>query len=484
MTTNPFTIAQTDQNRHVVANRLIKSGEVILTETPFVYGPKSGSPVLCLGCFECVDSKTYCTKCSWPVCGPECEALSSHKDNECEIFAKNCVKFQDVDDPYDVCLQYEGITPLRMLLAKEKDPKRWLEEIEGLESKNEIRKINTKIVDFVRNVCKLEFCDTLIHTICGILEVTAIDVRASSGYLIRCLYPKLSLISHNCVTNLFQTVTPNDFKITLRASVNIPENHELFYNYVYPLWPTLIRRDFLKENKYLDCQCRRCSDKTELGTHLSTLKCSKCDNGVILSTDPLNDSCDWNCTHCEFKTNAVSVRKVYKIVQSEIEAIQMVSGAEGIEQREAIFRKYRSVFHPKNAYMSILRVDLTQLYGRAPGYTIHELPDLLQEHKVELCYQLLEVLDVVEPGVSRLRGITLYELHAPLISLARNEYKSGLITREDFRRKMQDAVELLEKSVEILKWEPENSIEGELAIVAKQSLENLVQNFDLLIQTA
>nr|XP_966477.1 PREDICTED: protein msta, isoform B [Tribolium castaneum] len=481
MTTNPFTIKQTDQNRHVVANRLIKSGEIILTETPFVYGPKPGSPVLCLGCFECVDSKTACSKCSWPVCGPECEFLSSHKDNECEIFAKNRVKFNDVDDPYDVCLQYEGITPLRMLLAKEKDPKRWLEEIGGLK----IRKNNVNVVDFVRNVCKMDqFCDDLIHTVCGILDLNAIEVRAPSGYLIRCLYPKLSQISHNCVTNLFQTVTPEDFKITLRASGNISENQELFYNYVYPLWPTLIRRDFLKENKNLDCCCKRCGDKTELRTHLSTLKCSKCDNGILLSSDSLSDSCDWNCTHCEFKTNASSVKKVYRIVQSEIEAIQMVSGAEGIEQREAIFRKYRSVFHPKNAYMTILRVDLTQLYGRAPGYTIHELPDLLQEHKVELCYQLLEVLDVVEPGLSKLRGITLYELHAPLISLARNEYKSGLITREDFRKKMQDAVGLLEKSVEILKLEPPNSVEGELAIVAKQSLENLVQNFDLLIQTA
>lgn len=380
-----------------------------------------------------------------------------------------------------------------MLVAKERDPKRWQEEVECLESKNEIRKTKQiwnfnqmNIVDFIRNVCKLDqkYSEDLIHTVCGILEINALEVRASSDYLIRCLYPKLLLIPHNCVTNIYQTVSSEDFKLTLRASVDISENGKLSYCYVYSLWPTLVRREFLKENKYLDCKCKRCIDKTELNTHLGTLKCNRCDNGVILSTDPLSNTCDWNCTHCDFKTNAVSVRKVYNIVQTEIESIQMISGAEGIQQREAIYRKYRSVFHPKSAYMTMLRVDLTQLYGRAPGYTIHELPDLLQERKVELCYQLLEVLDVVEPGISRLKGITYYELHAPLISLARNEYKSDFITREHFRKKMQDAVNFLEKSVEMLKFEPPNSAEGELAVVAKQALENLIQNFDLLIQTA
>lgn len=55
--------------------------------------------------------------------------------------------------------------------------------------------------------------------------------------------------------------------------------------------------------------------------------------------------------------------------------------------------------------MSILRSALTQLYGKADGYTLEDLPDIILERKVELCNQLLEVLNVIEPGRSRIRGI-------------------------------------------------------------------------------
>lgn len=439
-----------------------------------------------------VDCSNLCSKCSWPVCNSECKFLSVHSENECEVFASAKVKFQPLEDPTDVCLQYECITPLRVLLAKEKDPRRWEEEVEMMETHNELRRTKpiwyfnqVNIVDYLRGPCKLNrFSEDLIHSVCGMLDVNSFEARASSGYLIRCLYPKLAVMSHDCVSNIHHTIDSNDLKVAVKAAINIPENGELFCSYTYSLWPTLIRREFLIESKYFECKCNRCQDKTELGTHLGTLKCSKCDNGVLLSTDPLSFTCEWKCTHCEFKTSAMSVKKVYDIVQREIDSVEMITGAEGIECREAIYRKYRSVFHPKSAYMTIIRTALAQLYGRAEGYTIHELPDLLQERKVELCKQLLDVLDVIEPGLTRIRGITLYELHAPLINLARNQYSSGVINKDEFRKKMEEASDILRQSVEILKNELPNSNEGQLGLVAQESYDTLKENFELLIETA
>lgn len=77
---------------------------------------------------------------------------------------------------------------------------------------------------------------------------------------------------------------------------------------------------------------------------------------------------------------------------------------QGIEEREKVFRKYRSVLHPKHAFMTILRHSLSQMYGRMDGYMLEDLPDILLERKVEFCQQLLDVINVVEPGHSRLRG--------------------------------------------------------------------------------
>lgn len=54
--------------------------------------------------------------------------------------------------------------------------------------------------------------------------------------------------------------------------------------------PTMLRRDHLKQGKYFDCACPRCSDPTELGTHMSTMKCHKCDPGIVMSTNPLGNT--------------------------------------------------------------------------------------------------------------------------------------------------------------------------------------------------
>lgn len=483
--------------RFAVVSENLKAGDLIFTEKPFAYGPKTDSSPLCLGCYNPVD-KNLCSKCGWPICCTECENIPSHKDYECQVFSNARVKFQSVDDPSAICLQYECITPLRVLLAKEKYPERWEKEIIPMEAHLKERrdkpiwKFNqVNIVEYLRGPCKCDrFSEELIHTVCGILDVNAFEARAPSGYLIRCLYPNLAILSHSCVSNIVHAIEcqgtgdQDDFSVHVRAAVDLVKDAEIFSSYTYSLWPTLVRRDFLRESKYFDCKCERCSDKTELGTHMSSLKCNKCDNGIILSTDPLDDKCEWKCTHCNFSTNAVAVKKVFSTIQAEIETVEMMSDSEGIEARETIFRKYRSVLHPKNAYMTILRVALSQLYGKAEGYTMEDLPDLILERKVELCEQLLEVLDVVEPGYSRIRGITYYELHSPLLILARNQYSAGMINKEQLRRRLQQAIDCLGESAKILKGEPSCTLEGQLYQVARQAHEQLSSNIDMLVETA
>lgn len=197
-----------------------------------------------------------------------------------------------------------------------------------------------------------------------------------------------------------------------------------------------------------------------------------------------DDTAEWKCTHCEFKTNGVAVRKVFAAIQADVDAAEALVGPEGIEAREQVFRRYRSVLHPKNAYMMILRSALGQLYGKADGYTVEDLPDLLLERKIELCTDLLNVLDVIEPGYSRIRGITLYELHAPLMILARHEYQNNFIDKDGFRTKLQKAVDTLGEAANILKNEPESTPEGQLGLLAQNAHAQLKENFELLIETA
>lgn len=73
----------------------------------------------------------------------------------------------------------------------------------------------------------------------------------------------------------------------LRTTVKVPKGGELFGSYTHSLLPTLLRREQLLESKHFICACSRCSDPTEMGTHMSSLKCNKCDNGVVVSLDSL-----------------------------------------------------------------------------------------------------------------------------------------------------------------------------------------------------
>lgn len=69
----------------------------------------------------------------------------------------------------------------------------------------------------------------------------------------------------------------------------ITKGSTLYTSYAHTLDPTMLRREHLNLSKFFECDCARCADPTELGTHMSSLKCTKCDNGIILSSSPLGE---------------------------------------------------------------------------------------------------------------------------------------------------------------------------------------------------
>lgn len=56
----------------MVANKELQPGEEIVTEMPFVVGPKAFTYPLCLSCYApwppSVTNKPLCSRCGWPVC--------------------------------------------------------------------------------------------------------------------------------------------------------------------------------------------------------------------------------------------------------------------------------------------------------------------------------------------------------------------------------------------------------------------------------
>ena len=73
------------------------------------------------------------------------------------------------------------------------------------------------------------------------------------------------------------------------------------------------------------------------------------------------------------------------------------------------------------------------------------------------------------------KGVTLYEMHAPIIMLARNRYQNKEISQEEFKERMLQARDILEETYRILSLEPAQSAEGVMAQASQTALRQMQQ---------
>ncbi|XP_017059323.1 SET domain-containing protein SmydA-8 isoform X1 [Drosophila ficusphila] len=474
--------------RFLVAKSATPGREILTEELPFALGPKCNGPVVCLGCYEPDPDpeEEHCLECGWPLC----EDCSRNEDNhhskmECSVLSDARARFFPLPIGSSHCPQLDCILPLRVLLAKEEDPERWDSKVAPMEHHEEERKKDAdlwhadrvNIAQYLRGPCKLasRFSEELIMQVVGILEVNAFEARSSKGYPLRCLFPYTGILAHNCVPNTCRSIYPSEgYKIRLRAMVDLEEGQPLHHSYTYTLDGTSQRQNHLKQGKFFSCKCDRCLDPTELGTHFSSLKCGQCAEGFQVPREPTETDTSWICSSCGATTSNTEAQKMLQSLQAEVNAVQSLeNGAKRLEEVERLLRKYKSLLHPLHYIATGLRQLLIEMYGRVKGYEMVQLPDQKLERKAELCRQVLRVLNTFEPGLSRTRAMNLYELHVPLVLLAKSGFIAGKLKGGELRARLVDAIDLLTECVEILEFEDKSSQEGVLCGVAKQALQQL-----------
>ncbi|EFA08507.1 SET domain-containing protein SmydA-8 [Tribolium castaneum] len=467
--------------RYMVSRKNLKPGDVILSEAPLVIGPCTGCKVQCLGCYKTLES-SFCTKCTcgWPLCSPKCKGLGKrfgHSQVECAVLkATKSSKFLNYDNFEEMRPNFNAIVPLRCLLLKETDARSY-QHLMTMETHNEIRRnipelwqTNQRtVVDKIRIDWGLrEYSQEEIHSVCGILEVNSFEI-GQQGVNIRGLYPSAFLMSHDCVPNTNHIDEESTFRLTVRASTRIEPGEMITLSYAYTLQSTLKRREHLLENKFFECQCRRCSDPTELGTFTSALICPKCKDGFVLSSNPLDPEADWTCSNYNkcpgYKISAKSMQLLLDKITQEVDNID----CNDVITMETFLKKYRNVLHPTHYINLSVKLSLSQLYGRINGFLIDELSDEVLTRKLEICEEIIKVFNVIEPGFTRLRGVTLYEMHAPLMVLLTRQFERHC-TKSELRSKLKKVLKCLEEASVILGYEPESSPEGMMGVAAKDAL--------------
>jgi hypothetical protein len=236
----------------------------------------------------------------------------------------------------------------------------------------------------------------------------------------------------------------------VRATVPILKGSTLFATYTYSLSGTRNRQNHLMGGKYFQCLCNRCKDSTELGTYFSALKCSKCTNGHVLPLEPLNLSSAWKCDSCSFKNSAQNIEHLLSVLQNEID------NTKSIEMLENLLTKYENLLHPNHFLMISIKSALIELYGHVKDFSLSELSDELLKRKIDLCEDVLKILDIFEPGKSRSRGSIMNEMYSSMLLLNKRKLLHDEISQIDYEHQISKGNKMNEESQEILSWEDQN----------------------------
>lgn len=242
---------------------------------------------------------------------------------------------------------------------------------------------------------------------------------------IKCLFEEASLFAHSCSPNCSWDIRINDhqsnqieratqykwpiIQIEVFAAVPIRKGQMLtiFYSTRFALYGTLQRIVSMEEVAHFLCKCSRCSDKTELGTYMSAIKCSDCEKNYMLPEEPTQIESRWDCLNSLCGGTANVNKIVYRVckIEEDVEKIRCLnlSPREEVNELQKAFQQYSGEFLHKNHYV-LQEISMKILQVLADG----EDGILNEGENVELfakhCQYLLDIAYVLFPAMIRYMG--------------------------------------------------------------------------------
>ncbi|XP_072395560.1 SET domain-containing protein SmydA-8-like [Diabrotica undecimpunctata] len=472
-----YTVLKNDTiGRYLVASRDIKAGEVIISEKPLLIGPPISGLLICFNCCKEIKRIAYvlCASCGTAIlCNVKCTG-KFHTKEECEIFASKQINGRCIADNCQI------IFPLRCLLLKATNIDSWTDfmklecHLEARRDKPIWRKHKTDVEEILRemNVISEEDINTeLTQKICGILDVNTFEVRPPNSSIstinperqcLRGLYIKAALMTHDCTANTLLSVD-DDFTMTVKASVDIPKDGLIYFNYANVLQGSLDRREHLREGKYFECSCKRCLDPTELDTNISSIKCHLCPEGFVKAVKPSDPKSEWKCSGC----GKIFLHSLVNIIVDEGKRLIQNLDQNNLEAFETLHTRLLRTFHPNHHLLLEMQQNMIGLYSLFP-------PNVTNlKKKIVNCQSLIRVLSVIEPGISRMKALTLYQLQSAMIDLSHKNYQEKSINLKCLVLNLTTAEEILSESIRYLLHEPAKSPEGIIARTALNELKML-----------
>lgn len=181
---------------------------------------------------------------------------------------------------------------------------------------------------------------------------------------------------------------------------------------------------------------------------------------------------EWHCMKCPFKTPGSAVQTVITTIESEINQLQQLeTSIENIKLCENVLKKYSKILHSNHFLIINMKENLIDMYGCQLSSKIDNdfITAECLERKIELCRDVLKVLDVIQPGLNRARAMIMYEIFTSMGAVLKKNW-SSLPNRSQH---IEQTKTLLGDILKIMQWEDESSLEQYLADICKKIAEDL-----------
>ena len=223
--------------------------------------------------------------------------------------------------------------------------------------------------------------------------------------------------------------------LQVRAQVGIKAGEEISTRYVSSTLGNNRRRQYLGKFWYFQCRCARCSDSTEFSTHMSSVRCLACREGLLVKTDPLTSSSPWRCQSC---TSLVQTHLVEEQVDALEDQVNQLDMTDIDSMEKMIFHLLEeTLLHPQHYIVIELSHSLIFAYNKK------SLSRPEMDRKVQLCQQVLAVLGTVDPGFTSWRGKLLNELSNTVLQISRTDYSAGTINLHTFKRRIYNSMKYM-----------------------------------------
>lgn len=144
----------------------------------------------------------------------------------------------------------------------------------------------------------------------------------------------------------------------------------------------------------------------------------------------------WTCLNCNGNISNDTVQMILREIRHQIQQ----SGAD-IERIESFILKYSQMLHPNHYLLIEMKQKLAAIirhicsninYERFNDPNTNNRLERLLKRKIELCKEFMPLLNILQPGISRLKAIAMYEYFVPLIQLAKLHHQKKLINDDEY----------------------------------------------------